>query len=52
VLAVRIEDTKTNDMLAGEYAREALKSGLAIEARLGTNLYNTSAPALYSGWLL
>ena len=30
---------KTDDMLAGEYAREALKSGLAIEARLGTNPY-------------
>jgi len=30
---------KTNDMLAGEYAREALKRGLEIEARLGTNPY-------------
>jgi len=30
---------KTNDMLAGEYAREALKNGLAIEAKLGTNPY-------------
>ncbi|MDX2452722.1 DUF3604 domain-containing protein [Desulfosarcina sp.] len=30
---------KTNDMLAGEYAREALKRGLAIEKRLGTNPY-------------
>ena len=30
---------KTNDMLAAEYAREALKRGLAIEARLGTNPY-------------
>jgi hypothetical protein len=30
---------KTNDMLAGEYAREALKSGLTIETRLGTNPY-------------
>ena len=30
---------KTNDMLAGEYAREALKRGLAIENRLGTNPY-------------
>lgn len=30
---------KTNDMLAGEYAREALKRGMAIEARLGTNPY-------------
>lgn len=30
---------KTNDMLAGEYAREALKRGLAIEKNLGTNPY-------------
>ena len=30
---------KTNDMLAGEYAREALKRGLAIEQRLGANPY-------------
>ncbi len=30
---------KTDDMLAGEYAREALKRGLAIEATLGTNPY-------------
>ena len=30
---------KTNDMLAGEYAREALKRGLAIEKKLGTNPY-------------
>ncbi len=30
---------KTNDMLAGEYAREALKRGLSIESRLGTNPY-------------
>jgi hypothetical protein len=30
---------KTPDMLAGEYAREALKNGLALEARLGTNPY-------------
>lgn len=30
---------KTNEMLAGEYAREALKRGLVIEARLGTNPY-------------
>jgi hypothetical protein len=32
-------ETKTDDMLAGEYAREALKRGLALEARLGTNPY-------------
>ncbi|MBW2635023.1 MAG: DUF3604 domain-containing protein, partial [Deltaproteobacteria bacterium] len=31
--------SKTNDMLAGEYAREALKRGLVIEKRLGTNPY-------------
>ncbi len=30
---------KTNDMLAGEYAREALKRGLKIETKLGTNPY-------------
>ncbi len=30
---------KTKDMLAGEYAREALKRGLTIEARLGINPY-------------
>jgi len=30
---------KTDDMLAGEYAREALKNGLALEAKLGTNPY-------------
>lgn len=30
---------KTNDMLAGEYAREALKQGLKIKNELGTNPY-------------
>jgi hypothetical protein len=30
---------KTKDMLAYEYAREALKNGLALEAKLGTNPY-------------
>jgi hypothetical protein len=30
---------KTDDMLAGEYAREALKRGLVIEEKLGTNPY-------------
>ncbi len=30
---------KTDDMLAGEYAREALKRGLVLEERLGTNPY-------------
>jgi len=32
-------EAKTNDMLAGEYAREALKRGLLIEKKLGTNPY-------------
>ncbi len=32
-------EVKTNDMLAGEYGREALKRGLEIEARTGTNPY-------------
>ncbi|MFT4542626.1 MAG: hypothetical protein ACI835_005094 [Planctomycetota bacterium] len=30
---------KTDDMLAGEYAREALKNGLVLEEKLGTNPY-------------
>jgi hypothetical protein len=30
---------KKDDMIAGEYAREALKRGLALEKRLGTNPY-------------
>jgi hypothetical protein len=34
-----LTEAKTDDMLAGEYAREALKSGLALEAKLGTNPY-------------
>jgi len=34
-----VSEAKTDAMLAGEYAREALKRGLAIEARLGTNPY-------------
>jgi hypothetical protein len=34
-----VSQAKTDDMLAGEYAREALKRGLAIEAKLGTNPY-------------
>ena len=34
-----VSEAKTKDMLAGEYAREALKRGLALEARLGTNPY-------------
>lgn len=32
-------EAKTTDMLAGEYAREALKRGLAIETKFGTNPY-------------
>jgi len=34
-----VSEAKTDDMLAGEYAREALKRGLAIETQLGTNPY-------------
>jgi hypothetical protein len=34
-----VSAAKTDDMLAGEYAREALKNGMAIETRLGTNPY-------------
>jgi len=34
-----LTQAKTDDMLAGEYAREALKNGLLLEARLGTNPY-------------
>jgi hypothetical protein len=34
-----LSEAKTNEMLAGEYAREALKRGLVIESRLGTNPY-------------
>jgi hypothetical protein len=34
-----VSEAKTDAMLAGEYAREALKRGLAIEAKLGTNPY-------------
>ena len=30
---------KTNDMLKGEYAREALKTGLKLKGKLGTNPY-------------
>jgi len=32
-------DLKTDDMLAYEYAREALKNGLLLEKRFGTNPY-------------
>ncbi|MGB5326635.1 MAG: DUF3604 domain-containing protein, partial [Gammaproteobacteria bacterium] len=34
-----VSEAKTDAMLAGEYAREALKRGLAIEQKLGTNPY-------------
>jgi hypothetical protein len=34
-----LSEAKTNDMLAGEYAREALKNGLLLEEKLGTNPY-------------
>ena len=35
----QVPTVKTNDMLTREYAREALKNGLAIETSLGTNPY-------------
>ena len=34
-----LTEAKTDDMLAGEYAREALKRGLTLEKKLGTNPY-------------
>jgi hypothetical protein len=34
-----LSEAKTDDMLAREYAREALKIGLALEKKLGTNPY-------------
>ena len=34
-----LSELKTNEMLKGEYAREALKIGLALEQELGTNPY-------------
>jgi len=34
-----LSEKKTNDMLANEYAREALKNGLLLEKQLGTNPY-------------
>ncbi|MGD9295148.1 MAG: DUF3604 domain-containing protein, partial [Roseobacter sp.] len=36
---LNLSEPKTDDMLAGEYAREALKTGLKLENRLGTNPY-------------
>ena len=34
-----VSESKTDAMLSGEYAREALKRGLELEATLGTNPY-------------
>jgi len=34
-----LSEAKTDDMLQGEYAREALKNGLLLEKRLGSNPY-------------
>ena len=34
-----LSEAKTDDMLAGEYAREALKNGLVLGKRFGTNPY-------------
>ena len=34
-----LSEAKTEDMLKGEYAREALKNGLLLEEKLGTNPY-------------
>jgi hypothetical protein len=34
-----LSESKTNKMLATEYGREALKNGLLLEERLGTNPY-------------
>jgi len=34
-----LSTAKTDDMLAGEYAREALKNGMVLEQKLGTNPY-------------
>ncbi len=34
-----VSESKTDAMLAGEYAREALKRGFLLEERLGTNPY-------------
>ena len=38
-----VSEAKTDAKLAGEYAREALKRGLVIEDRLGTNPFTNSA---------
>ena len=34
-----LSTAKTDDMLAGEYAREALKNGMVLEEKFGTNPY-------------
>jgi hypothetical protein len=34
-----LSEAKTDEMLAGEYSREALKNGLLLEAKFGTNPY-------------
>jgi len=34
-----LTELKTDEMLSGEYAREALKQGLALEKKFGTNPY-------------
>lgn len=34
-----VSEAKSNDMLAGEYAREALKRGMQLEQKFGTNPY-------------
>lgn len=34
-----LSEAKTDEMLSGEYAREALKNGLALKSTLGTNPY-------------
>lgn len=36
---LNLSELKEDSMLAGEYAREALKTGLKLEAKLGTNPY-------------
>ena len=36
---LNMSEAKENSMLAGEYAREALKTGLMLETSLGTNPY-------------
>ncbi len=38
-----LSEAKTEEMLKGEYAREALKQGMALEAKLGTNPYKFGA---------